>query len=197
MGRVRDRMERLKRLPGHHGGRDALQEALLTGLRGQQEGEMKLLSHAEVIAAITYDPSTGLFTKPGGLPEAGKPDRKGYMMISVRSQSYRAHRLAWFYMTGKWPDEQIDHINCVPSDNRWENLRLCTRSQNNHNQPIRKNNRSGVKGVHFNPKAGKWHGQVCLNYRIHHVGMFDDLEEAARAVRAKREELHGIFANHG
>jgi hypothetical protein len=118
------------------------------------------------------------------------------MMISVCGQNYRAHRLAWYYMTGEWPDQQIDHINCVHGDNRWENLRLCTRSQNNHNQPTRKNNRSGVKGVHFKKQAGKWHGQVCLNYRIHHVGLFDNLEEAAAAVRAKREELHGKFARH-
>lgn len=157
---------------------------------------MKLLSHADLISAIKYDPQTGLFTRPGGTPTAGNPDRKGYMMISVCGQNYRAHRLAWYYMTGEWPDQQIDHINCVHGDNRWENLRLCTRSQNNHNQPTRKNNRSGVKGVHFKKQAGKWHGQVCLNYRIHHVGLFDSLEEAAVAVRAKREELHGKFARH-
>lgn len=73
----------------------------------------------------------------------------------------------------------------------------CTRSQNNHNQPRRKTNKSGVKGVCWMKKTGKWHGQVCLNYKVHHVGLFDDLEEASIAVRAKREELHGSFANHG
>jgi hypothetical protein len=100
-------------------------------------------------------------------------------------------------MTGDWPAQQIDHINCVHDDNRWKNLRLCTRSQNNHNQPRRKTNKSGVKGVCWMKKAGKWHGQVCLNYKVHHVGLFDDLEAAANAVRAKRDELHGRFANHG
>jgi len=162
---------------------------------------MQLISHEKLVEIMHYSPETGVFTrrkKVNQMPvEAGSTDKQGYRRIHLIGKVYRAHRLAWFYAYGEWPMAEIDHINGDRSDNRISNLRPCTHQQNNHNQPIRKNNRSGVKGVHFNRKAGKWHGQVCLNYRIHHVGLFDELEAAANAVRAKRDELHGRFANHG
>lgn len=158
---------------------------------------MKLPPHAQMLEAISYDPETGLFTKPGWRPLKGNADARGYMCVSVRNQNYRAHRLAWYCMTGSWPRGELDHINGVKDDNRWANLRMCTHQQNNHNQGIRRNNSSGIKGVYWSKRQRKWRGQVCLNYQIHHTKGFEDIGDAAAAVRALREELHGEFANQG
>jgi len=158
---------------------------------------MKKLTHEQLLASIHYNPLTGLFTKPGAEPFAGNSDGRGYMIIPVSGYCYRAHRLAWQYMTGEWPSSELDHINGIKHDNRFSNLRICTHQQNNHNQGIRKTNTSGIKGVYWNKSWGKWMGQVCLNYKIHHTSGFDEIDSAASAVRELRESLHGEFANHG
>lgn len=150
-----------------------------------------------IVTKVHYDPETGYFTRVSDGRRMGRPDRKGYLIGSVGPYNYRLHRLAWLCMTGSWPEQEIDHINGVCNDNRWANLRECSHPQNNHNQGMRRSNTSGVKGVHWNRKARKWHIQVCLNYKIHHGGLFEDLAEAEKAVRRLREELHGEFANHG
>ncbi|BCD83620.1 hypothetical protein PSm6_00270 [Pseudomonas solani] len=158
---------------------------------------MRLPTHEQILLAIYYDPETGLFKKPKGELTGGCSARGGYLSIYICGARFRAHRLAWFYMTGEWPKQEIDHINGDRKDNRFSNLRTCTHQQNNHNQPIRKTNTSGIKGVYWNKRQRKWRGQVCLNYHIHHTKGFDKIDEAEVAVRALREELHGEFANHG
>ncbi len=157
---------------------------------------MRQITHEELLKLAHYDPETGVFTRLADGYVMGKPDRKGYLLARLKCWSFRLHRLSWFYMTGEWPAQEIDHINGSTSDNRWINLRQCNHQQNNHNQPMRRNNKSGVKGVSRH-QNGKWHAQVCLNYKIHHGGLFDDLAEAEKAVRALRDKLHGEFANHG
>lgn len=162
---------------------------------------MELISHEKLIGLVDYDPETGAFTRRKRvnqvLGEMGFVDRQGYRRIHLLSKVYRAHRLAWFYMTGTWPYGEIDHINGDRQDNRFANLRACTHIQNNHNQTVRRNNSSGVKGVYWSKSLRKWRGQVCLNYRIHHTPAFESIEDAAEAVRLLREQLHGEYANHG
>lgn len=157
---------------------------------------MRQITHSELLSLAHYDPETGVFTRLADGYVMGKPDRKGYLLAYLKKWKFRAHRLAWFYMTGAWPSKEIDHINGITSDNRWENLRECDHSQNNHNQGIRRNNRSGVKGVHLN-RSGRWQVQVCLNYKIHHGGVYAKLQDAEEAAKALRSRLHGDFANHG
>jgi len=157
---------------------------------------MDQITHEELLRLAHYDPETGIFTRLADGYVMGKPDRKGYLLAWLKNWRFRCHRLAWLYMTGKWTAHEIDHINGVTDDNRWANLRECSHPQNNHNQGMRRTNKSGVKGVYRN-KRGKWHVQVCLNYKIHHGGLFDDLADAEKAARKLREELHGEFANHG
>ena len=83
---------------------------------------------AETLRQILhYNPDTGVFTwirKPryaGSGEQAGSYSTKGYRRVKIGVTSYRAHRLAWFYMTGQWPVDQIDHINGIPDDNRFSN----------------------------------------------------------------------------
>lgn len=158
---------------------------------------MQKITHLELLSLVHFDPDTGVFTRKRDGYVIGKPDRKGYLLGYIKHWHFRLHRIAWFYMTGIWPSKEIDHINGITSDNRWENLRECDHSQNNHNQGMRRTNTSGVKGVYWSRKQNKWRGQVCLNYRIHHTPAFQHIEDAAAAVRLLREELHGEFANHG
>jgi hypothetical protein len=80
---------------------------------------------------------------------AGKINSKGYRLIGVDGRWHKAHRLAWLYMTGSWPREQIDHINLIKNDNRFENLREATQTQNHANTRAR---RRGLKGITWSPQ---------------------------------------------
>lgn len=79
--------------------------------------------------------------------EVGSLDSYGYRGCRIDSKNYRLHRLAFLYMTGVFPSEEIDHINRIRDDNRWVNLRLATRSENQHNSALPSNNTTGVKGL--------------------------------------------------
>lgn len=158
---------------------------------------MKEISHEMILAKVHYSPETGVFTRIKDGKQIGLPDRKGYLIATVCGKNFRLHRLAFFYMNGSQVNGEVDHINGISDDNRWSNLRECTHPQNNHNQGMRRTNTSGHKGIHWNKKAGKWHVQVCLNYKIHHGGLYADIDAAVAAARSLREHLHGEFANHG
>lgn len=145
---------------------------------------------------LSYDPETGIFRwaierrpsrfKPGSI--AGGLAAKGHIAIKIDGQSYKAHRLAWLYMTGEWPHQQIDHRNRIPADNRFKNLRECTNPVNCQNQGIRKNNASGFAGVHRFHK--KWAASISINMTRIHLGSFDTPEEAAAAYMQAKNRLH-------
>ncbi len=92
-----------------------------------------------------------------------------------------AHRVAWLLMTGSDPVEEIDHINGVKTDNRWENLRPANRSQNAMNQRVRSSSKSGFKGVSWHSRVGKWRACIKAGGKHVHIGYFDNREEAAIA----------------
>jgi hypothetical protein len=152
---------------------------------------------------ISYDPETGLFTwlvKRGSraMPgySAGKKTKNGYWTISIDYQSVKAHRLAWFYMTGEWPDLDIDHINGCGTDNRWANLRLATCSQNSANTRTPKNNKSGHKGVSWHAPSARWRAAIWRGGRQYHIGFHATVDLAAAAYEKKAAELFGEFARH-
>lgn len=153
---------------------------------------------------LEYDEVTGLFRwlqRPaiqitvGDVAGCINPD--GYVVIGIGGRLYRAHRLAWFYVTGNWPTHLVDHEDTNRANNAWSNLRAATYRQNNCNVSVKANNTSGVKGVSWNKNAIKWTAQISLHGKKTHLGVFSDLEEAGRAVVAARNELHAAFANHG
>lgn len=153
---------------------------------------------------LKYNPLTGVFywVNPqancmhvGDI--AGHKDKKGYIYIKVDNVKHGAHRLAWLYMHGVLPEKFIDHKNTNPSDNRIQNLRLATRSQNMMNQLKRKNNTSGIKGVGWDNKVNKWRARCCVNGKRQCVGWFSSLEEAKDSLNKFRDKLHGEFSNHG
>lgn len=128
--------------------------------------------------------------------KAGSHNVSGYINVRVMGKYYRAHRLIYCMLHGYFP-KYIDHINNNPSDNRIENLRECTQSENLYNKCIQSNNKSGHKGVSWDTKSKKWRVRVYVNCKSNHLGFFDDVELAALVAEEARNKYHGEFANHG
>lgn len=154
---------------------------------------------------VKYDEVTGLFTWAISRPRckvgntAGCHNKKtGYIMLRVDDVLYMAHRLAWLYMTGAFPEDdlQVDHKNRVRNDNSWLNLRIATHTENTHNSSLSKNNTSGVKGVHFCASRNVWQARIGVHGVVKYLGKYKLLQDAAEAVRVARESMHGSFSNH-
>lgn len=128
--------------------------------------------------------------------EIGSVGVRGYRRVSIDYTRFFLHRLIFLWHHGYMSNE-IDHINGDKTDNRIENLRSCTRSQNSCNKKIRRDNNTGVKGISWHKRSQKFIARVCYNGKRTHIGYFDDIEEARKSVQKCRDELHGIFANNG
>ena len=152
---------------------------------------------------LEYDKETGLFTWKIKRKSVNKGDiagyamRDGYIMIGINKKRILAHRLAWFFVTGDFPEDQIDHIDGNRSNNSFKNLRPSSHSQNQHNRAMLKNNTSGVKGVSFDKFNGKWRANCMVNRVPKQLGSFDNKHDAEIAVKKYREENHMQFSNHG
>lgn len=131
--------------------------------------------------------------------EAGYMDARGrkYWKIGIGRFDYGAHRVAWFLYTGEDPlGLQIDHINGIRCDNRRENLRLVTIQENNKNQRVQVNNKSGVVGVGWHKASGKWLAQISSKGKRVHLGTFSSKTDAAAARKAAEIE-YAFHPNHG
>lgn len=133
---------------------------------------------------LEYDPATGVFKwrpalkmRRNGLV-AGSSSGRGYWYISIDKRMYLAHRLAWLYVHGCWPIDQIDHINRVKIDNRIVNLREATGSQNKQNVGAKKSNRSGLKGIWWDGRIKRWRPRIRVGGRALWLGSFRTPEEA-------------------
>lgn len=154
------------------------------------------LSAERLRELLSYDADTGGFTwlvnrgsaaKVGG--PAGRKVGGGYIQIGIDGRRYMAHRLAWLYVHGHWPDVEIDHISGEPEDNRIANLREATRSQNLQNlRRARADSRSGLLGV--SRAAGRWLAQIQTSGKKKYLGLFDTAESAHNAYLAAKAELH-------
>lgn len=149
---------------------------------------------------LDYDPTTGEFTWKVSRGQAKAGDTAGninkqdrYIAIGVMGALIRGHRLAWAFMTGRWPKAPIDHKNLIRHDNRWENLRLATTTQNMYNRDKLKNNTSGFRGVMINKKSGKPYARARFKGRIVHLGHHETKEEAHAAYLKFASENHGEF----
>ena len=158
------------------------------------------LTAEQLRGLLNYDRETGEFTRRverGGEPVcavAGYFDKDGYREIRVNGKAYKAHRLAWLYVHGEWPERNLDHIDVDPSNNRISNLRLATQSQNNANRGVQSNNTSGYKGVSWHPSAGKWCAHIQHNGKKKYLGLFTYPEGAYEAYKRAANDLFGEFA---
>ncbi len=157
------------------------------------------LNHAMLIRILSYDPATGEFrwleanhgeVKIGLL--AGKTNKKGYRVIGIGGCAFYGHRLAWLYVTGKWPAALIDHKDGDPSNNAWSNLRAATSAQNNANR-VATPGKSGITGVVWHRALGKWMARASLDNKTVYLGVFDTIELAAAARAAFDQKERGEF----
>ncbi len=155
-----------------------------------------MLTQSRLKELLRYDPDTGVFTwavRRHGVrigDVAGGVDFYGYLCIKIDGRLYKAHRLAWLYVYGKWPADQMDHINGVCDDNRLRNLREATHAQNEQNRALNANNVSGYPGVSWHKRDRKWQSQIGFEGRGKHLGYFDDPESAYAAYLSAKAKLH-------
>jgi hypothetical protein len=149
---------------------------------------------------LEYDQETGVFTwavKRGNYhvqgKRAGTVNSRGYRVIEIDGKAYREQRLAWLYVTGEWPEHEIDHRDLDKTNNRFSNLRQATRRQNTCNKSVQKNSKTGVRGVNRRDN-GKFRAYVCVLGKRINVGQYDTIEEAQAAYVAAAREHHGEFA---
>jgi len=163
------------------------------------------MPHEELIAALDYDRETGLWRwryRPDrdqswntryANTEAGVLRPDGYRYIRLNGERCLGSRLAWFFVTGEWPSGEIDHANGNPSDDRWQNLRQATRTQQCGNSRRSRRNASGLKGVWFHKQKGRFTAQCDHK----HLGLFDTAEQAHAAYLAAARVKFGEFARGG
>ena len=163
-------------------------------------------SHERVLSVLRYDPLTGIFTwiaapssnKPHlvGTP-AGRVLDTGYTDIKIDGCKIGAPRLAWFYMTGEWPEAEIDHRDVNPANNRWDNLRPATRRQNGANRRLFKNNTSGWKGVSWAKTNRKWFASIRAGGKTKGLGHYDCGAAAHFAYLIAADKAYGEYARGG
>lgn len=157
------------------------------------------LDWAELRRILHYCPETGVFTYrvtrgravAGEVAGSLRPD--GYVRIKYQGRNFFAQRLAWFYMTGKWPAEYVDHIDRNKSHNAWSNLREASHTENTWNAGVPRNNKSGVTGVRFRTHLGKWQALIRRNGTLQSLGHYEAFDEAVAARRGAESRLDGRF----
>ncbi len=156
------------------------------------------LTAAKLREVLKYESETGHFTwrvRPSNSMRAGDvagclSKRTGYWQIRLLGRYCLAHRLAWLYVHGEWPAEEIDHVNRIRSDNRIANLRLATSAENKQNTSLRSDSASGHKGVSWHSRDKRWAAEIKLNGKKHYLGSFTDINDAIAARKAEESRLH-------
>lgn len=147
----------------------------------------KEITQEYVKSILHYNPETGIFTWIKARPKinvgdiAGFLNGQGYWCVKINARRYPAHRLAIFYMTGQWPPNHTDHIDMKRANNKWENIRPATRTENFGNQTKYSNNKSGIKGVCWDKDAQKWLAQIQINNKKIKLGRYTNIDDAAKA----------------
>ena len=167
--------------------------------KGRQSAKAKTLSAKRLRKLLNYAPATGVFrrrVRKGGPKTVdhvagGIHPSKGYRQIGVDGKLYRANRLAWLYMTGKWPKLEIGYINRNISDTRWANLRAMTPSQ--RGATSRRRNKHGVRGIWIT-KSGKYVARIKVAGKTKYLGSFDTIEKASVAYTRAAKDSFGQFA---
>ena len=165
-----------------------------------------MLTQEYLKSILHYDPLTGIFTRTVSVSQATRPGdiagsthrfvSKYYREIKIAGCSYKAHRLAFLYMAGSLPKEQVDHIDGNGLNNKWSNLRQASRQDNAKNHRLRCTNKSGYIGIDWNKAINKWHARIVVDGYRKHLGYFKNKEDAIIA-RKEASIKYGYHPNHG
>ena len=126
----------------------------------------------------------------------GSKNNEGYLSVFHKGKSYKVHRIIYL-LTHKMCPDVIDHINGIKNDNRPENLRAASLSDNRYNSAIQNNNTSGIKGVHKLKNGTGYQASITHNKKRKFLGLFQTIEEAKNCIELARKTMHGDFANNG
>ena len=173
----------------------------------------KLLPSQEVLRLLyIYEPETGLLRTrlprgPWGKQPAGSviectrlyhpSGRPKYCQLDINGEKFYFHRIIWKWMTGDDPPVNVDHDDRDICNNKWNNLRLATVSENGFNRPMQANNTSGYKGVCFDKARGLFMAKITVNKKVINLGRFITAEDAFTAYQKACIKYHGEFANTG
>lgn len=160
------------------------------------------ITQARLKEVLNYDPETGLFSwvERARGRQFDKPPgcyKFRYVHIRIDNVQYYAHMLAWLYVTGEYPEFELDHKDTNKKNNKFDNLRPATKSENGWNKNLMSNNTSGIKGVNWDKQLSKWKVGSQYKNKRYHLGYFDDIEEATEVYRKFCEEKHAEFLNLG
>jgi DUF971 family protein len=178
--------------------------------------KQKLLPSVEYLnECLSYDPDSGVLQWKFRPSHHFKEDRMfksqnsrhaysaistknhyGYFVLSINGTKYFAHRIIYKMMSGKEPSNFIDHIDNVKSNNKWDNLRVATHSQNEQNRPVDKDNVSGYKGVTFHKKkkCKRYSARIAIDGTSHYLGIYTTPEEAHEAYKYASLKYHGDYS---
>lgn len=161
-----------------------------------------VITQAYVQEHFSYNPLTGIIThrtnkckaKAGG--RAGSLSKTKSRYLRVFGKKELEHRIIWLYMTGALPEYEIDHIDQDRGNNRWNNLREVSHSENMKNKPKYKSNTTGVAGISIDKRCGKFRAYISVEGKPKGLGYFTNLSDAVNA-RASAMVERGYHANHG
>lgn len=174
-----------------------------------------MITQEQLKESLSYNPDTGVFTWRMSRPrshfktevgynrfhskQAGKvitsANLNGYPRILLFGKYRQSHRLAFLYMEGELPENHVDHINHIKTDNSWRNLRHATVTENSRNKTISKRNTSGCSGVVWNKRSGKWQAQIGVTGTLVYLGVFDSFFDACCSIYSARNK-YGFHKNH-
>jgi hypothetical protein len=155
---------------------------------------VKQINSERLREVLSYDAETGVFTWLAGSrmgKPAGTKNADGYIQIKIDGRLFYGHRLAWLYVHGEWPLNEVDHRNCTKSDNRIDNLRDATRTVNSENvQAAHKDSRSGLLGVSWSKDKDLWYSRIRVKGSTRFLGYFNDPNAAHAAYITEKRAAH-------
>ena len=158
-----------------------------------------MITQSELKEILHYDENTGVFTwlikpcknlKIGAIAGTHRPD--GYIQIRIKGKLYLAHRLAWLYVFGEFPKNEVDHFNHIKNDNSINNLRDVSGGVNSQNQvkAQKSNKTTGLSGSSFDKRDGVYRASITVNKKYMHIGYFKTAIEAHEAYLIAKRRLH-------
>ena len=161
-----------------------------------------MITQKELKRILHYNPETGDFTWKVSYVAgqnigqiADTTIKIGYSVIKINNRVHFAHRLAFLYMTGVFPENTVDHIDHNRANNVWSNLISVTHKINMKNQSKAKNNSSGMTGVIWHKLRKKWQAYIRINKKRIHLGNYNT-EEEAHEIYQKALDLIDKYENN-